>query len=118
MSIRVKRIYDDVAKDDGYRVLVDGMWPRGVSKQAAQLDAWYKALAPSRQLRQWFNHEHEKWAVFRHDYKKELAACDEAIFQDLLAHAGQEGLTLLYAARDTQYNNAVVIKEYLEARRG
>lgn len=117
MFIRLKRIYDAVAEDDGHRVLVDGMWPRGVAKDVAQLDGWYKELAPSRELRQWFNHEHEKWAVFRHDYKKELAGCDAAIFQDLLARAEQEGLTLLYAAKDRQYNNAVVIKEYLETWR-
>lgn len=114
MSIRLKRIYNEAADDDGYRVLIDGMWPRGVAKRDAQLDAWHKALAPSNELRRWFGHDPERWSEFRKAYEKELDDCDPAIFEELRNHADDEGLTLLFAAKDTEYNNAVALKHYLE----
>lgn len=114
MAIQLKRIYEQAADDDGYRVLVDRMWPRGVAKRDAALDAWPKELAPSNELRRWFGHDRERWADFRQAYEKELDDCDPSLFQDLREHAGQKGLTLLFAARDTECNNAVVLKAYLE----
>lgn len=117
MQIRLKRIYDEAADDDGYRVLIDGMWPRGVAKRDAKLDVWHKALAPSNELRRWFGHDPERWTEFRKAYEKELDDCDPEIFEELRHHAEDEGLTLLFAAKDTKYNNAVALKHYLEATR-
>lgn len=114
MNIELKRIYDPVSKDDGYRVLIDRIWPRGVSKSAASLDAWVKELAPSTELRRWFGHDRERWQEFAESYERELADCDPELFRNLREHADDEGLTLLFAARDTKCNNAVVLKRYLE----
>lgn len=117
MRIRLKRIYDDAADDDGYRVLIDGMWPRGVAKRSAGLDAWHKALAPSSELRKWFGHDRERWDGFRKAYEKELDDCDAEVIEELQSHARDEGLTLVFAAKDTECNNAVVLKQYLEGDR-
>ena len=117
MRIDLKRIYDDAADDDGYRVLVDRMWPRGVAKRDAKLDAWPKELAPSDDLRRWFGHDRERWQAFRKAYRAELDDADPDVIDDLRQHAGDEGVTLLFAARDTECNNAVVLAEYLENKR-
>lgn len=114
MRIRLKRIYDPAAADDGYRVLVDRLWPRGVAKADAGLDAWHRTLAPSKELRRWFGHDRERWPDFRIAYERELADADPDLLAELRRHAGREGLTLLYAARDTACNNAVVLKQVLE----
>ncbi|KEZ76260.1 DUF488 domain-containing protein [Salinisphaera hydrothermalis] len=114
MGIRLKRIYDPAEADDGYRVLVDRLWPRGVAKADARLDAWHRALAPSKALREWFGHDRERWPDFRSAYARELADSDPGLLAELREHAGHEGLTLLYAARDTECNNAVVLKQVLE----
>lgn len=116
MRIRVKRIYESAADDDGHRVLVDRIWPRGVAKRDAALDDWCKALAPSSELRKWFAHDRERWAKFRDAYREELDHCDPEVFATLRAHAEDEGLTLLFAAKDSECNNAVVLKAYLEGR--
>lgn len=116
MQIQVKRIYESAADDDGYRVLIDRMWPRGMAKRNAKLDAWHKDLAPSSELRRWFGHDRERWADFYKAYEKELDNSDPELFKELSQHAENEGLTLLFAARDTECNNAVVLKHYLEKR--
>lgn len=112
MPIRLKRAYDAPAEDDGCRVLVDRLWPRGVSKEAAALDRWLKEVAPSAELRRWFGHDPEKWDAFRHRYRKELDDHDEAIaFLRKKSRAGT--LTLVYGAKDTAHNDAVVLRDYL-----
>ncbi|MGM8929900.1 DUF488 domain-containing protein [Salinicola halophyticus] len=114
MDIQLKRIYDDATQHDGYRALVDGMWPRGIAKRDAKLDEWYKTLAPSKELRQWFGHDRERWQAFRKAYRSELAEADTAALEELREIARQRQLTLLFGAKDIECNHAVVLKEYLE----
>ncbi|MDF3920233.1 DUF488 family protein [Salinicola salarius] len=114
MKIQLKRIYDDTAQNDGYRVLVDGMWPRGIAKRDARIDEWYKTLAPSKELRQWFGHDRERWQAFRKAYLAELAEANTVALDELREIARQQQLTLLFAARDVECNHAVVLKAYLE----
>lgn len=114
MKIQLKRIYDAAAQNDGYRVLIDGMWPRGIVKRDARIDAWYKTLAPSKALRQWFGHDRERWQAFRKAYLAELAEADTTALDELCEIARQQQLTLLFAARDVECNHAVVLKAYLE----
>jgi len=111
--IRLKRIYDPPEADDGIRVLVDGLWPRGISKTAARIDRWLRELAPSSALRTWFGHDPEKWQVFRERYLAELGSRADLLAQ-LREEAEQQTVTLLYAAKDRNCNNAVVVKEELE----
>lgn len=111
--IHLKRVYDPPAKDDGFRVLVDRVWPRGVSKQAAAVDLWMKEIGPSTPLRQWFGHQPERWPEFRQRYLAELRARDADI-ATLRDRARLGRLTLVYGARDTERNQAVVLKEVLE----
>lgn len=115
MSIRLKRIYDGAEAADGYRVLVDRVWPRGVSKRAARLDAWLKEVAPSTGLRMWFGHDPLKWKEFKRRYGRELAA-RTAELEALALRARRARLTLLFGARDTRFNQAVALKDYLERR--
>jgi len=113
--LKLKRAYEDPAKSDGHRVLVDRLWPRGVSKEDARLDDWMKDVAPSDELRKWFGHDPEKWDEFRKRYFAELDADPEAVAK--LAEKAKEGtVTLVYAAKDEEHNNAVALKEYLEKR--
>ena len=114
MDIRLKRIYDPACDDDGYRALVDRIWPRGVAKRDAALDAWYKQLAPSTELRRWFGHDPARWDAFCTRYRAELDQADAESIDELKARAADIGVTLLFAARDTEYNNAVVLRCYLE----
>ena len=110
--IEIKRVYDAPAKSDGVRVLVDRLWPRGVSKEAAALDRWMKEVAPSAALRRWFGHDPEKWDAFRRRYESELGGREEELA--FLREKSREGtLTLVYAAKDTEHNDAVVLKAYL-----
>lgn len=114
MDIQLKRAYEPPASGDGRRVLVDGLWPRGVSKQRAAVDAWLKELAPSTALRQWFGHDADKWAQFRRRYRSQLQAQSRAAALDQLRRMAAGGrVTLVYAARDSEHNNAVVLREYL-----
>ncbi|MBS61578.1 DUF488 family protein [Salinisphaera sp.] len=115
MSIQLKRIYDSVSDDDGRRVLVDGMWPRGVKKADAALDDWYKSVAPSSELRRWFGHDRDRWEKFRESYRAELDDADNEALDALREIVAQEDeVTLLFAARDTECNHAVVLKDWLE----
>ncbi|MHC5113639.1 MAG: DUF488 domain-containing protein [Planctomycetota bacterium] len=116
MSIRIKRIYDEPSDDDGYRVLVDRLWPRGVRKDAAGLDAWAKGVAPSPELRKTFGHAPERFEEFTELYRAELDDLAHEI-ETLLADVPGNTLTLLYAARDRQHNHAIVLREYLMASR-
>ncbi|MES1952484.1 hypothetical protein S4A8_16577 [Salinisphaera sp. S4-8] len=115
MSIQLKRIYDSVSENDGRRVLVDGMWPRGVKKADVELDDWYKSVAPSRDLRRWFGHDRDRWETFRERYRAELDGSDNEDLDALREIvARQDQVTLLFAARDTECNHAVVLKDWLE----
>lgn len=112
MSIKIKRIYEAPESNDGYRILVDRLWPRGISKDNAQLDEWNKDLAPSDELRKWFNHQPELFAEFTKKYKSELKS-QEDILKRLKLLGKKQNLTLLYAAKDTEHNNAVVLLHLL-----
>jgi len=115
MRLRLKRAYDDPSRDDGNRVLVDRVWPRGVRKEGAKLDGWMKEIAPTDELRKSFGHDPDRWEEFKRRYSRELDASDEAVDR-LLAMARKKTLTLVYGARDEEHNNAVALKEYLEKR--
>jgi uncharacterized protein YeaO (DUF488 family) len=112
----VKRVYEPAHKDDGYRVLVDRVWPRGVSKEAVHLDEWCKDVAPSNELRQWFKHDPEKYSEFKKRYEHELKAnpAVEDIVREWKKH---NRVTLLYGAYDTDHNQAVVLKGYIRPSR-
>lgn len=109
-DVRIKRIYDPPDPDDGYRILIDHVWPRGVSKQRAQLDEWARELAPSDELRRWFDHVPERFEQFRARYAEELAGQADRVAK-LSARAESGRVTILYAARDREHNNAVVLAE-------
>lgn len=111
--VQCKRVYDDVAPDDGTRVLVDRLWPRGMSKEAAALDDWEKRVAPSSELRKWFDHDPKKWGEFCRRYNRELDEKSEVV-ESLRTEAEKGRLTLIYAAKDREHNHALVLKRYLE----
>jgi uncharacterized protein YeaO (DUF488 family) len=113
MSITTKRVYEPAAAADGYRVLIDRLWPRGLKKDAAPFDLWAKALAPSTALRTWFGHDPARWDGFRHRYASELDALAEH-WRPLAERSARHPVTLLYGARDEQYNNAVALKIYVD----
>jgi len=113
MMVRVRRAYEPPAAGDGYRVLVDRLWPRGLSKEAARVDAWLKDLAPSDGLRIWFGHDVERWDEFRERYWQELEE-QQATLEELVGRANDGRVTLVYAAKDTEHNNAVALRDYLE----
>lgn len=111
-TIRLKRAYDDAAKADGFRVLVDRIWPRGVSKDKARIDEWLKDVGPSTQLRKWFGHDPEKFDEFADKYRDELSGSDAfARLKDIVA--GHRTVTLVYSAKDEEHNQAVVLKDLL-----
>ncbi len=115
MDIRLKRAYAPAATSDGYRVLIDRLWPRGVSRERAKLDEWDRELPPSTELRQWFGHEPSRFEEFRRRYVEELRG-DRPRLTELRRRAREGTLTLVYSARDTEHNDAVVLAEVL--RRG
>jgi uncharacterized protein YeaO (DUF488 family) len=112
IDVRAKRIYDAAKPDDGYRILIDHIWPRGVSRERARLDEWARELAPSDELRKWFDHVPERFGEFRSRYRSELAVHGERL-EELRRRASRGRLTVLYAARDQEHNNAVVLVELL-----
>src|SRR5450759_526387 len=112
LDVRCKRVYDEPSPADGYRVLVDHIWPRGVSREHARLDEWARELAPSGELRKWFDHDPARFEQFHKRYRKELASQAERL-DELRHHARSGPLTIVYAARDEQHNNAVVLAELL-----
>jgi uncharacterized protein YeaO (DUF488 family) len=111
-GVEIKRIYEKPASADGYRVLIDRLWPRGISKQRASLDAWLKDLAPSTALRSWFHRDLKRWPEFARRYRAELRT-QRAQLQTLRQRARRQRVTLLYAARDTRVNHATVLRAVL-----
>ncbi len=113
--VQMKRAYEAAAKKDGYRVLIDRLWPRGIKKENLPLDAWMKELAPSTELRKEFGHDPKRWTAFQTKYKKELKNPEaKEKIKLLIAIAKKAKLTLLYGARDTEHNDAVVLKKVIE----
>jgi uncharacterized protein YeaO (DUF488 family) len=113
MAFKLKRAYEETARGDGARVLVDRVWPRGVSKAEARIDHWAKELAPSTGLRKWFGHEPARWDEFKRRYFAELESQGEAL-RELRKLARGKTVTLVYGAKDMEHNQAVALKEYLE----
>jgi len=111
-QIKIKRIYDEASDDDGYRVLVDRLWPRGISKKAAKLDEWNKEIAPSPELRKWFDHQEARFDEFARLYRKELKGKEDTL-NELRQLAKNETVSLLYASKNTEINHAVVLKNVL-----
>jgi uncharacterized protein YeaO (DUF488 family) len=111
-ALRIKRVYEAPAKEDGTRVLVDRIWPRGLSKQQAAIDEWMNEIAPSSALRMWFGHDPQRWPRFRERYFKELGSSADTVSR-LVALMSDRPVTLLFAARDTERNNAVALAEYI-----
>jgi uncharacterized protein YeaO (DUF488 family) len=113
MNIKIKRVYEQPADGDGSRILVDRLWPRGLTKEKAHVDLWLKEIAPSTELRQWFGHDPEKWKSFRGRYETEIRDHDDLI--GMLKDIARQGtVTLLYGARDEKHNEALVLKQFLE----
>ena len=113
MKIKIKRAYDPPARGDGVRILVDRLWPRGIAKEKLKLDLWLKDIAPSDTLRQWFSHDRDRWDEFKAHYFEELDANKEAV-ERIIGEAGKRPVTLLFSAKEPEFNNAVALKEYLE----
>ncbi|MEW6116287.1 MAG: DUF488 domain-containing protein [Nitrospirota bacterium] len=113
--VKIKRVYDPVSRNDGKRILVDRLWPRGIKKENAGIDEWLKDIAPSDELRKWFSHDLSKWAEFRQKYKKELQS-KSALIERLQSEAKGKTITLLFAAKDVEHNNAVVLKELIGSK--
>lgn len=116
MDIRVKRAYEAASDEDGMRVLVDRLWPRGLTREKAHIDLWLKELAPSTELRKWFNHEPDKWEAFKQRYLQELERQPEAMAH-AIATMGRGRVTLLSAAKEERFNNAVALREFILARK-
>jgi uncharacterized protein YeaO (DUF488 family) len=112
VDVRAKRVYEDAGAGDGYRVLIDHVWPRGVSRERANLDEWARELAPSDKLRKWFDHVPERFDEFRSRYREELKDQREPV-EELRSRARKRPVTIIYAARDREHNNAVVLAELL-----
>ena len=117
MNIQIKRVYDNPDTLDGVRILVDRLWPRGLSKEKARLDYWAKDVAPSNALRTWYQHDREKWDEFKRRYRTELNGNPDAV-EKLKDHFIGESITLLFSSRELELNNAVALKDYLEGNLG
>ncbi len=117
MLVSIKRAYDKPSNEDGIRVLVDGLWPRGVTRADLKIEKWEKAIAPSKALRTWYGHDPEKWPEFRNRYREELGQLPrKEALEQLICLAGQAKLTLIFGARDAEHSNAAVIAEVIRAR--
>lgn len=116
--IRIKRIYNEAAEEDGFRILVDRLWPRGIKKENAKIDLWLKEVAPSGELRKWFSHDPAKWREFQKKYGKELSTKQELLKKIIRIEKEKGTVTLLYSAKDTEHNNAVALKTVLGNRKG
>lgn len=108
--IQIKRVYEPYEKEDGYRILVDRLWPRGLSKERAHIDIWLKDIGPSNELRKWFGHDEKNWEAFEQKYKKELEKKKDVIDQLKNLIKGHKKVTIVYGAKDTQHNQAVVLQ--------
>lgn len=116
MEIYLKRVYDPASKEDGARILVERLWPRGVKKEGLKMDGWLKEVAPSTDLRKWFSHDPTKWKEFQKKYFEELNKNREAL-KPILKVLHKSNVTLLYSSKDTEHNNAICLKNYLEKHR-
>jgi uncharacterized protein YeaO (DUF488 family) len=114
MNIKIKRAYEDPEEEDGKRILVDRLWPRGLTKEKAKIDYWPKELAPSTELRRWYGHDPEKWQVFRERYFAELDA-QPVLMKDLLERLRRGTATFVYSSRERRLNNAVAIRDYIDS---
>jgi uncharacterized protein YeaO (DUF488 family) len=115
MTIQMKRVYEQAQASDGKRVLIDRLWPRGLTKEKAKVDLWLKDIAPSTELRKWFGHDPVKWIEFKKRYHKELTGNNEVV-SELVEQLKNGKITLVYGAKDEEHNDAVVLKEYLEKK--
>jgi uncharacterized protein YeaO (DUF488 family) len=115
--IRIKRVYEEPAKEDGYRILVDRLWPRGLTKERARVDLWMKEIAPSDALRKWFGHEPEKWAAFAKRYREELGKKNDLLKEVKRLEREQGKVTLLYGRKDEKQNQAVLIAAALKGKK-
>lgn len=113
MNISIKRVYEEPEPTDGLRVLVDRLWPRGLSKEDAKVDVWLKSVAPSNDLRKWYQHDVQKWPEFRKRYFSELDA-EKAAINELFEYLKKGKVTFLYSAKEQLHNNAVALKEYID----
>ncbi|HEY6328782.1 MAG TPA: DUF488 domain-containing protein [Blastocatellia bacterium] len=113
--IKLKRAYEPPAKDDGERILVERLWPRGLTKEKAKIDLWMKEIAPSTELRKWFGHDPAKWTEFRRRYKSELEQQPELV-KELRAKGRRGPVTFVYAAKDEEHNSALLLKEFVEKK--
>ncbi len=112
MKILIKRVYDPPDTKDGKRILVDRLWPRGISKEAGKIDLWLKEISPSNELRKWYDHDPEHWDQFKEKYFKELESNPEAV-EKFKTELNSPVITFLYSSKNTEYNNAIALKEYL-----
>ena len=115
MNIHIKRVYEAPDAGDGQRILIDRLWPRGLAKAKAGIDLWLKEIAPSTELRRWYNHDPERWSEFKRRYYSELDAHPDAV-AELLERAAAGKVTLLFSSREERRNNAHALKEYLQSR--
>ena len=113
MDIEIKRVYEPASKDDGYRVLVDRLWPRGMKKEEVEFDLWLREVAPSNSLRKWYGHDPERWEEFKKRYARELEDKKELVEQ-IESKAKDEKVTLLFSSKEEHNNNAQALKEYIE----
>jgi uncharacterized protein YeaO (DUF488 family) len=115
MNVKIKRVYEQPDKDDGRRILVDRIWPRGISKDKVRLSDWRKDLAPSNELRKWFGHDPERWEEFKERYRAEVEEAGKmGDIRDIAERAGEENVTLLFGAKDTKHNNARALEAIIE----
>lgn len=112
-TINTKRVYEDSSEEDGYRILTERLWPRGVSKERANLDKWMKGIAPSHDLRKWFDHDADKWEEFKERYRRELFG-SEYVEELLEIIKKNETVTLIYASKDEDHNSTVLLKAFLD----
>ena len=114
MNIKIKRVYEQPGKDDGRRILVDRLWPRGLTKEKAGVDLWLKDVAPSTELRKWFGHDPERWEEFKERYRAELAEAGKMeVLRDIAERAREENVTLLFGAKDTKHNDARALEAFI-----
>ena len=111
--LKVKRVYDPVSSDDGKRILVDRLWPRGIKKEKAHIDEWLREISPSNELRQWYSHDPAKWPEFKKRYKQEIAG-KEDLLKKIKAEARKQTITLLFSSKELERNNAHALKEMLD----
>jgi uncharacterized protein YeaO (DUF488 family) len=114
MNIKIKRVYEQPDKDDGRRILVDRLWPRGLTKEKAGVDLWLKDIAPSTELRKWFGHDPERWEEFKERYRAELAEAGKMeVLRDIAERAREENVTLLFGAKDIRHNDARALEAFI-----